>query len=368
MSSISPGPLSDISGVGDPISVAQFNFEATTRDLYKFTPTYQNGVATTIIGPPTSGAHILGELWKDSLVASWRCTVAGTPGTWRQEHPAVAASLPSAAAYTAGYRIQDGSDLGREYAKVGSAWAKTYASKAEILAELASRGIQGGIYWYDTTAGIATTTALTGILRSAGVSGPTIIAGLTADRLARIGTSGATLSNSVIRDDGSRASIGATPDGAQLAFQVTGGISLIGASTIKTSLGEMTFDTGNSLAINFKIGGSNGWRIRPESILESEGAQTIRTSSGNLTIATGAANGNILLRPHGTGGVCIGAATCDADAILELVSTVKGLLLPRLTTTQKNAMPKKRGMVIYDDTLGKVCQCTGAAWETCTSA
>src|SRR5690349_6097370 len=100
---ISPGPLLDIQGTGDPVSVAQENFEVLTRDIYKFSPTYQNGSATTVIGPPTAGAHILDELWKDAWNGVWRCTVAGTPGTWRQETPAIRAGEPGSGTIPTGY-------------------------------------------------------------------------------------------------------------------------------------------------------------------------------------------------------------------------------------------------------------------------
>jgi hypothetical protein len=41
-------------------------------------------------------------------------------------------------------------------------------------------------------------------------------------------------------------------------------------------------------------------------------------------------------------------------------------LLP-ITTTQKNALPNVKGTVVYDGTLNKLCQNTGAGWETVTS-
>ncbi len=59
---------------------------------------------------------------------------------------------------------------------------------------------------------------------------------------------------------------------------------------------------------------------------------------------------------------------CDASAILTLTSTTQGLLLPRMTTTQKNAISSPAaGLLVYDTTLGKLCIRTAAAWETVTS-
>jgi hypothetical protein len=60
--------------------------------------------------------------------------------------------------------------------------------------------------------------------------------------------------------------------------------------------------------------------------------------------------------------------TANASGILELNSTTKGVIFPRLTTTQKNAITSPiGGMVIYDSTLAKLCVYT-TAWETITSA
>ena len=48
---------------------------------------------------------MLGELWKDSLGAWWRCTASGTPGTWQQVLPAAVAADPSSGTVPTGYLI-----------------------------------------------------------------------------------------------------------------------------------------------------------------------------------------------------------------------------------------------------------------------
>jgi hypothetical protein len=61
-------------------------------------------------------------------------------------------------------------------------------------------------------------------------------------------------------------------------------------------------------------------------------------------------------------------ANSDASAILDVQSTAKGVLFPRMTTTQKNAIASPAsGLVVYDTTLGKLCVRGAAAWETITS-
>lgn len=67
--------------------------------------------------------------------------------------------------------------------------------------------------------------------------------------------------------------------------------------------------------------------------------------------------------------VVIGASSPNASALLDVTSTTKGILFPRMTTTQKNAISSPAaGLVIYDTTLGKLCVRTASAWETITSA
>jgi hypothetical protein len=58
----------------------------------------------------------------------------------------------------------------------------------------------------------------------------------------------------------------------------------------------------------------------------------------------------------------------DASAQLDVSSTTKGFLPPRMTTSQKNAISSPaEGLVVYDLTLHKLCIYTGSAWETITS-
>jgi hypothetical protein len=56
---------------------------------------------------PTAGTRVLGELWKDSLGAWWKCTAAGTPGTWQQILPAAVSADPSSGTIPTGYLVFD---------------------------------------------------------------------------------------------------------------------------------------------------------------------------------------------------------------------------------------------------------------------
>lgn len=75
-----------------------------------------------------------------------------------------------------------------------------------------------------------------------------------------------------------------------------------------------------------------------------------------------------IARIMGTGQVAIGTASPNAACILQVDSTTKAFLPPRMTTTQKNAITTPpSGSVVYDLTLGKLCLFGAAAWETITS-
>jgi hypothetical protein len=67
-------------------------------------------------------------------------------------------------------------------------------------------------------------------------------------------------------------------------------------------------------------------------------------------------------------GLTVGGVTPDASAKLDVQSTTKGILFPRMTTTQKNAIVSPAaGLVIYDTTLNKLCVRGASAWQTITS-
>jgi hypothetical protein len=73
------------------------------------------------------------------------------------------------------------------------------------------------------------------------------------------------------------------------------------------------------------------------------------------------------------GAVSIGNKTAaDVSSILDAHSTTKGALIPRMTTTQKNAISSPAtGLMVFDTSLGFYAQYTGAAWvslvcDTCT--
>ena len=103
------------------------------------------------------------------------------------------------------------------------------------------------------------------------------------------------------------------------------------------------------------------------------------TGTGALTFAAGTGetgNNNVTLTPSGTGAVAlgssvgIGTAAPNAAAALEISSTTKGFLPPRLSTTSRTAMGTGSnpapvlGLAVYDTDLKDLMLFNGSAWVT----
>ncbi len=63
------------------------------------------------------------------------------------------------------------------------------------------------------------------------------------------------------------------------------------------------------------------------------------------------------------GGIGIGVSIPNTAALLDLTSTTRGFLPPRMTTTQKNAISTPAtGLIVYDTTLNNLCTYNGSSW------
>jgi len=69
-----------------------------------------------------------------------------------------------------------------------------------------------------------------------------------------------------------------------------------------------------------------------------------------------------------TSNIGVGTTSPHASSMLDVTSTTKGLLLPRMTTVQKNAIATPTaGLIVYDTTLGLLQFYTGSVWKATSS-
>ena len=67
-------------------------------------------------------------------------------------------------------------------------------------------------------------------------------------------------------------------------------------------------------------------------------------------------------------GIGTGNGAINGSAILEIVSTSRGFLPPRMTTAQRNAIGSAAaGLMVYNTTTNKLNFYNGSAWEAVTS-
>jgi hypothetical protein len=137
------------------------------------------------------------------------------------------------------------------------------------------------------------------------------------------------------------------------------GNTALGYAALYASVGNNNIGVGNSAGYNL-IGGSGNLIIG--------GVTLPAATSLTDTIVIGTGSGIERIRITATGEMGINTTAPDASAALDVVSTTKGILFPRMTTVQKNAIASPvAGLVVYDTTLNKLCVRTAAAWETITS-
>jgi hypothetical protein len=104
---------------------------------------------------------------------------------------------------------------------------------------------------------------------------------------------------------------------------------------------------------------------------EVDGTPGSNDMPGRLSFSTtpdGSATPTERIRIDSTGNVGIGT-TANAVAILDVASTTKGFLPPRMTTTERNAIvTPPAGLMVYNTTTNKLNFYNGTAWEAVTSA
>jgi len=102
----------------------------------------------------------------------------------------------------------------------------------------------------------------------------------------------------------------------------------------------------------------------PLKYIEGNVASTmIINGGGNSTIFRHTSNGWGRATPGNFGFEDSTFPSIASSAIVTITSTTKGLLIPRMTTTQKNAITAVAGLMVYDTTTNKHCGYNGTTWN-----
>ena len=134
--------------------------------------------------------------------------------------------------------------------------------------------------------------------------------------------------------------IGTTSPASKL--HIVGGGSTTSLSNLNTTLTTRIDNANPAISLGFGYTGSD--------VLFQQSYNNVNNTATNLS-----------LNPFG-GNVGIGTTAPAASAILDITSTTKGVLFPRLTTTQiTNITSPANGLTVYNTTLSVLCFYDGAA-------
>ena len=137
--------------------------------------------------------------------------------------------------------------------------------------------------------------------------------------------------------------VGTTTDAGE-KFQVNGS-ARVGGSSASAQL-YLKGGVGNGQYLYFDDGGSNLWTIVGASIFAIDSSSTR------------------IFRANANAQVTINGSSVNATAQLQVDSTTRGFLPPRLTTTQKNAIgTPAAGLIVYDTDTNKLCCYNGSTWN-----
>lgn len=146
--------------------------------------------------------------------------------------------------------------------------------------------------------------------------------------LIRLSTSNNVLINTTT-DAGFRLDVNGTARATQITATTFGGSFNVGSVNV--------VDFGDGLRIGYSSS------VSKISLFTNSGTQGLQVNNGSVSIGP--------------------QLTPNASAILDLTSTTKGFLPPRMTTTQRNAIASPvAGLMVYDTTLNVIMYYNGSMW------
>jgi len=158
-----------------------------------------------------------------------------------------------------------------------------------------------------------------------------------------------------LQDNGTMA-LGQQSAGAgKLFIKGTGSTSATTSLLVQNSAGSTSIQAFDDRTVN--LGGNSVLRLR-----NNDSIQMFATNGYEVHIGSGSTN-YLSVTSAGTH-IKTGSGAPVASAILDVDSTTKGFLPPRMTTTQKNAIASPAaGLVVYDSTTNKLQCYNGSTWN-----
>ena len=159
-----------------------------------------------------------------------------------------------------------------------------------------------------------------------------------------------------------RVGIGTTAPTAKLQVNGNGSTSATTSLLVQNSSGTQAFKVEDGGIVQIGLTSGINWDFTSNTLRCSQYAY-INSSNGSI-LTTGGSIGGVFGNNNGGKVADSGISNPQvASAVLEVSSTTRGFLPPRMTTTQKNAITAIAGLVVYDSTTNKLQCYNGSTWN-----
>lgn len=136
--------------------------------------------------------------------------------------------------------------------------------------------------------------------------------------------------------------------------------------SVTNARGSLNILHATSATRSLKLGWGSVFATDSGSELVLGAVFTVSSAPQILLAGNSRTSGANTMQLQASAGVSIATSVSnpDASAQLDVSSTTKGFLPPRMTTTQKNAIATPAaGLVVYDTTTNKLCCYDGTTWN-----